>query len=163
MKNLRKSWKLIALFAFGAIVCVVFVGRARADHTVPSKASTSLIYTPLGGTLYYSATNLAGAPFNLTVNVIDSNDNIIQTISPVILSGHSWSVGIDRPLITTPPGCTGNSCIVAPLPVRVESNCVNSSLEDQAHGIDESCVQDLEYVDANNPAEFFLIAFGAAR
>jgi hypothetical protein len=31
MKNLKKSWKLIALFTLGAIVCVVFVGRSRAS------------------------------------------------------------------------------------------------------------------------------------
>jgi hypothetical protein len=110
MKKLRKSWKLITLFAFGAIACLLYVGRANGTGATPniviSYGSSILGPNQLAN---LAITNTTAETISPTVNVCSTSQTLIGSPMPLSIPAFgTGSVQITTPLvtITQPDGST---------------------------------------------------------
>ena len=87
MKNLRKSWMLIGLSAFGAIVCLFNVGWSSARP--PADPPKVAIYTPSVATgankhILNKSANLGNATAKVGITAVDSAGNPLSSTPATI-------------------------------------------------------------------------------
>ena len=119
MKNLRKSWKLIALFAFAAIVCTLYVGRSKAlaqsgttTNPAPVEKFTGLFQTSLDQNLFAITTNDSGLTMDVLATAKDTTGSTVWSATDLLAPGASSITPVPLSLITIPGPTPGSTLVV---------------------------------------------------
>ena len=100
MKNLRKSWKVIALFAVAAIVSTGYVIRSRAFTLIEFQyvPAVQLVANQL---VNVNVSNVSTESVEIIVDIYAGNGTLLVTKTETLAAGHTFILPYRQPAGTT--------------------------------------------------------------